>query len=137
MAKEEFAPDGVGPHEGRELELMLAGEKPLAMFGDAVGSTYEVPEIDFAPFVADGTFVRREVIYYTPAPGLALRFVYFARAGEEWRIEAMHRIKQRLFVHKESTNLETEREIGRLLGYSDTDIDDYLEWVGLKSSGHK
>src|SRR3546814_16425446 len=84
------------------------------MFGDGVGSTYEFPEIDFAPFVAEGTFVRREVIYHTPTPGLALRVVYFARAGEAWRIEAMHQIKQRLFVHKEPTTLETERESGRL-----------------------
>src|SRR3546814_12082269 len=73
MTKDESAPDGVGPHEGRELELMLAGGKPLAMFGDGVGSTHEFPEIDFAPFVAEGTFVRREVIYHTPTPGLSLR----------------------------------------------------------------
>src|SRR3546814_4072270 len=97
------------------------------MFGDAVGSAYEVPEIDFAPFVADGTFVRREEVYRPGGTGVPGRFVYFARAGEEWRIETMHRINQRLFVHKESMSLESEREIGRLLGYADTDIDEYLE----------
>src|SRR3546814_6523947 len=81
------------------------------MFGDAVGSAYEVPEIDFAPFVADGTFVRREEVYRPGGTGVPGRFVYFARAGEEWRIETMHRINQRLFVHKESMSLESEREI--------------------------
>src|SRR3546814_9143117 len=125
MAKDEVAPKGVGPHEGRELELMLAGEKPLAMFGDAVGSAYEIPEIDFAPFVADGTFVRREEVYRPGGTGVPGRFVYFARAGEEWRIETMHRINQSLFVHKESMSLETEREIDRLLGYADTKLDHY------------
>jgi hypothetical protein len=129
-------PEGIGPHEDRELELMLIGEKPLAMFGDAVSSDYEVPEADFAPYVSDGTFVRREMVYLPPEPEPAIRTVYFARAGEEWRIEAMHRIKQRLFVYKEPISLETEREIGRLLGYADSDINSYLEWIGLKGSSH-
>ena len=31
----------VGPHEGRELELMLAGEKPLSMFVEPLDSTFE------------------------------------------------------------------------------------------------
>src|SRR5690606_29233921 len=61
----EFAatPEGVGPHEDRELELMLAGTKPLAMFGDAVGSAQEAPEDAFAPYVADGAIIRREAVY--------------------------------------------------------------------------
>jgi|GEM_PF-4142683 len=29
-------PPGVGPHEGRELELMLTRDKKLALFGDIV-----------------------------------------------------------------------------------------------------
>src|SRR3546814_9942197 len=114
MTEDEAAPDGVGPHEGLELELMRAGGKPLAMFGDGVGSTYEFPEIDFAPFVAEGTFVRREVIYHTPTPGLALRVVYFARAGEEWRIEAMHQIKQRLFVHRSEEHTSELQSLMRI-----------------------
>lgn len=32
-------PEGIGPHEGKELELMLAGKKPLAMFSDVFPST--------------------------------------------------------------------------------------------------
>jgi hypothetical protein len=129
-------PEGIGPHEDRELELMLSGTKPLAMFSDAVGSPYEFPEERFAPYVADGTIVRREVIYCSIKSELPCRCVYFARAGEEWRIEAKHRIKQRLFVYKEPISLETEREIGRLLGYADSDINSYLEWIGLKGSSH-
>ncbi|HMA16509.1 MAG TPA: hypothetical protein VKP12_17100, partial [Kiloniellaceae bacterium] len=72
------APEGIGPHEGRELELMLAGTKPLAMFGDAVGSAQEVPEDDFAPYVAEGRIVRREALYRPRASGAPGRFVYFA-----------------------------------------------------------
>jgi len=121
-------PEGIGPHEDRELELMLAVRKPLAMFGDSVGSTYQFPEADFAPYVADGTFVRREVVYHPQGAGASCRFVYFARAGEEWRIELMHQIHERIFVQGETTSHETEREIGRLLGYDDADIERYIRW---------
>lgn len=132
VTDDEAAPAGVGPHEGHELELMLAGKKPLAMFGDAPGSGYEIPEADFAPYVAAGRLVRREVTYRPPEPGVPGRFVYFACAGEEWRIETLHRINERLFVQLEPTSPEIEREIGRLLGYADTDIDQYLEWVNRR-----
>jgi len=121
-------PEGIGPHEDRELELMLSGTKPLAMFSDAVGSPYEFPEERFAPYVADGTIVRREVIYRSMKSELPCRCVYFARAGEEWRIEAMHRITESLFVRGKSTSPEIEREIGRLLGYAEADIEEFITW---------
>lgn len=135
MIDDQSLPEGVAPHEGRELELMLGAEKPLAMFGDVVGSAAEVPEAKFAPYVADGTLIRREVVYTPPDRGLPGRFVYFARAGEEWRIDALHRINVRLFVNGEPTSPEIEREIGRLLGYADSDIECYLEWVDAKRAG--
>ena len=119
-------PPDIGPHEDRELELMLPGTKPLAMFSEPVGSPHDFPEADFAPYVADGTLVRREMIYQSEGPGLPGRIVYFALAGEEWRIEAMHRINERLFVHGEPTSLDTERQIGRLLGYSEADIEQFI-----------
>lgn len=126
-------PDGIGPHEGRELELMLAGEKPLAMFGDAVGSPYEPPEADFAPHVSNGTIVRREATYRPAPPALPCWFVYFSRADEGWRIDAMHEINERLFVRREPTTPEIERQIGRLLGYTETEIDRYLAWIARQS----
>ena len=128
------APEGIGPHEGRELELMLAGTKPLAMFGDAVGSAQEVPEEDFAPYVAKGVIVRWEAVYRPQGAGVPGRFVYFARAGEEWRIDAMHGINERLFAQGKLSNPEIEREIGRLLGYADSEIDQYLAWIATQGT---
>lgn len=107
---------------------MLAGTKPLAMFGDAVGSPYEFPESDFAPYVDDGTIVRREVVYCPQGPGLPCRYLYFALADEEWRIEAMHQINENLFVRGEPTSPEIERQIGRLLGYAETEIEQFIAW---------
>ncbi len=39
----------LGPHEGKELELMLAGEKPLALYF----SFYPIPA-EFEPYLASG-----------------------------------------------------------------------------------
>jgi len=129
VTEEILPPPGVGPHEDRELELMLAGTKPLAMFGDAVGSGYEFPEADFAPYVADGTFVRREMIYRPRRQSVPVRYVYFARAGEAWRIDAMHKIHKGIFERGDGSSIETERRIGRLLGYAEPDIEVWIAWI--------
>jgi len=53
-------PKEIGPHEGRELGLMLAGEKPLAMFSDIVPSSYEWPDALFEPYVSSGVLLKRD-----------------------------------------------------------------------------
>jgi hypothetical protein len=50
-------------HTGRELDLMAAGKKPLAMFYAEVGELPDeelIPEKRFAPYVEAGAFVRGE-----------------------------------------------------------------------------
>jgi len=42
-------PPGIGPHNDRELELMLAGTKPMAMFSDAVHVSAYFPRRRFRP----------------------------------------------------------------------------------------
>lgn len=53
-------------HTNRELDLMLAGKKPLAMFYGEISSLPHdeiVPESKFAPYVNVGRFVRGEQTY--------------------------------------------------------------------------
>lgn len=120
-------PEGVGPHEGRELELMLAGEKPLAYFCDAVAADGIVPDGDFAPHVAAGTVVRWETVFHDPATGRpSVRLVYFALEGEAWRIEALHRIHRAVHTGARAATEADERETGRLLGYAEVDVERYL-----------
>ena len=69
------APAGIGPHEFKELELMRAGKKPLAMFCDSVPASYDMPEADFAPDVAAGSIVRREEIYCRTSPNLRVFYI--------------------------------------------------------------
>jgi hypothetical protein len=72
-------PEGIGPHEHRELEMMLADEKPLAMFVDEDPGNFIIPEDDFEPHVQAGTFIKWETTYQKPDNPFSPRFIYHTR----------------------------------------------------------
>ncbi len=119
----------IGPHEGRELALMLAGEKKLAVFHELAsraGNIPEeiIPEQSFAPYVASGRIIRRsEDIAYERG---TIRYVCFCLPGEEWRIEAFLFLKRDAAAHRRLYGDADDILMGRLLGYSETDIADFL-----------
>jgi hypothetical protein len=120
-------PPGIGPHEGRELDLMLRGEKPLAMFCDVVPSGYDWPDEAFAPHVAAGRIVSKEVLTPTPDGRHTVRYLYYALPDEAWRIDAIHALVAT--GEQDADRTETEARIGRLLGYRDEDIQTFLRWA--------
>ena len=127
MEIDEDIPPGIGPHEGRELELMLATEKPAAMFSDVLPASFDLPDDDFAPHVAAGKIIRR----YHEFPPLSgeeygSRILLFARPGEEWRMERLLEIRLGFFRGGWRASADLEREIGRLLGYDDADIEIFI-----------
>lgn len=125
MAEIELPP-GIGPHEGRELELMLAGPKALAMFCDEIAHSDYFPEQDFAPHLEAGVIVRREELYANAGSGVTTRCVYYALPGEEWRVEAAHAIQLLIFSGGRRSTEADDIELGRLLGYTQTEIDTFL-----------
>lgn len=132
LCMDDELPRGIGPHEGRELELMLAGKKPLAMFNDDWPEDMEPPEIAFDPYVAKGRFVKAEI--FVPEPAFKdgqLRRYYYALPGEEWRIRRMIEIHRGSFERRQPTTPELETETGRLLGYDEADIQVFIDrWFG-------
>ena len=133
MEEEPQAPAGVGPRELRELELMLAGTKPAAMFGEAVQFRDIIPEEDFAPHVAAGRIIKREYYWDDKESGHSFVEIYYALPGEEWRIDALHELN--LVVQNKLRPWTNDDEIstGRLLGYTDDEINAFLEWTGRLS----
>lgn len=123
-------PDGIGPHEGRELDLLLAGEKPLAMFSDVLSSDYVWPDERFAPFVSKGALVKREFITETADGRHKIRHLYFALPNEAWRIEAAHDLSCKHFPVWCDEAEEVCANLGRLLGYREEDIQTFLAWAG-------
>ncbi len=121
-------------HTGRELELMLAGHKPLSVFYAEVSELPDhrlIPERDFAAYVADGTFVRSESEFdggFSEKLGRTarIRYVFFASSAERWRIPAFElllRIRHAHRVHNEAM----ERYECALLGYTDEETDAWCD----------
>lgn len=128
MTEREASP-GIGPHELRELDLMLAGTKPAAMFGEAVQFREIIPEADFAPHVAAGRIVKRDYYWDDKESGHTFVEIYYALPGEEWRIDALHELNLVAYNKLRPWTPDDDREIGRLLGYTDAEIDAFLEWT--------
>ena len=121
----------IGPHEGKELVMMLAGEKSLAMFHDAVpesGNISEaiIPEKTFAPYVATGQIKRFAKDIPSKKSGKAIRYVCFSITGQEWRAEFLLWLKEEVLSARIDHAPAHDEIIGRLLGYSDEDIQEFL-----------
>jgi hypothetical protein len=133
-------------HTGRELELMLAGRKPLSMFYDMADAEPDekiIPEIAFDGYVRSGQFAKQEQIFVaammdpqTGKPHL-IRYVFYALKGEEWRIPAI--ILVMTAWQKSVSNFPIEfydRLIGPLLGYTEQEVDDFAKnTVARKEAG--
>ena len=121
-------------HTNRELELMLAGRKPLAIFFEEMSLLPDeeiIPEKRFLPYVANGTFTRGETVVSGPFShklnrNTQIKIVLFARAEEDWRINAMILLKQQ---HAKTMvwNETCERIESALLGYSEEEIDAWCQ----------
>ena len=123
-------PNGIGPHEGRELELMLAGKKPLAMFSDIVPSSYQWPDEQFEPYVASGALVKKEFLTETPDGRHKVRYLFFALPDEVWRIEEAYVLSCKHFDAWCQEAEEACIRLGRLLGYQEADIHAFALWSG-------
>jgi len=118
-------PVGIGPHEGRELELLLAGEKPVARFRlDGLSEEYEAR---FREAVDQGRILEFDF----PAPQLHRHRRFYCRHGEEWRVKVMDLI-DRLLADRTLAGFSEEdlhRLDGTLLGYQKADIDLFIERI--------
>jgi hypothetical protein len=122
-------------HTNQELQLMLAGRKPLSMFYDEVSVLPHediIPEERFSPHVASGLFVRGEETYtgcfHT---GLnrneQIKYVFFALAKDAWRIPAISLLLRIRYKTGNWQSEEFERMEGCLLGYTDEEVDAWCD----------
>lgn len=111
-------------HTGRELLLMLAGKKPFAHFSriDRPEEDGIVPEAYFEPHVRSGRIVRQDELVGTTSFG-TMRRIYYAVAGQEWRIEAFVALCR--LAEQHGWNDGFEKMESYLLGY-ETEIDPFV-----------
>lgn len=127
----------IGPHEGKELALMLAGKKPLAVFHDLLTPGLEIseeiiPEEAFGPSVKAGKIIRHSKDLRTGRSGDVIRYVLFALPDEVWRIKTYLWLTEEIFAGRYPADEACEVFTGRLLGYSEEDIAHFLQhrsWI--------
>lgn len=113
-----------GPHQGRELELMLAGTKPVAM----PDSQY-MP--GFEPYIKQGRFVAKR---FRIGRGFSRWLV--AQPDKAPLMDEVIEIYRQINARGEMT-LRDHRRIGEILGYDPDHIDkfvDYMRGQGVRES---
>lgn len=121
-------------HTGQELELMLAGRKPLAMFyddADVASEDSPIPEDDFDLLVEQKGFRKGVRVFngaFDPRKGgpFRTRYVLYALPGEEWRIPAMF-LALEARANTSGYDEGIDRIVGALLGYSNEEIEAHLQ----------
>jgi len=130
-------PSFAGPHEGRELELMLRGAKPLSMFVEPVPPEFEYfPEQEFDSLVSDGRLVKRIELETKRDPSgkdVTFRRVLYALPHEAWRIEALLLVQGVYVSLCPGWRPDLDRVIGLLLGYDREDIEKFLQSIGIRN----
>lgn len=111
-------------HTNRELAMMLAGEKPFAMFAHERVDGDEKSDVlanqDFATHVANGTLSEHVRTFQAKGPNgteLDIDYYFYACLGEEWRVEAFCLLIE--LLHRGAWCPQLEWLQGKLLGYSD------------------
>jgi hypothetical protein len=111
-------------HTNRELPMMLAGTKPLAVFThervDGFEKSDALASQDFAPHVTDGTLSEHLRTFQIPLRSgatLDIDYWFYTLRGEEWRVEAYLLLLE--LMHRGPWCPQLEWLEGTLLGYTD------------------
>lgn len=113
----------IGPHEGIELELMLDNKKKIALFY----SDYEIPA-EFNPYINNKKFLLKKMTTETRLKGVNIDFYIIYQSECEKDVdELIVFLKESILSNEFNTN--AERNIGRLLGYSEHDIEFYINKI--------
>ena len=111
----------LGPHQGKELELLLSGKKPIAMIEPCRWR-------EFSKYVENGVLntMPIAVLRSRISKRRGTDILYFL-PGEEWRAAMLQTIYNNIVNEDRLMTTEDHTTIGKLLGYSDADIKTFLD----------
>lgn len=112
----------LGPHEGKELELLLSGKKPIAYF-------HELLPIEFIKHLEQGSLsmLIKDIETSLPVP-FSIMLIYKDASLADLD-ELVLCIEKSLKETQLEDRLALDRRIGQLLGYSAQDIEFYIQHV--------
>jgi hypothetical protein len=124
----------IGPHNGKELELMLQGVKPLALFSAADDMTPEaVGDVGFEPYVQSGRVLK----FSHRLDGDRFETRIYCLPTEEWRAKLMLFVRQHIHDPAFRSVFSPDnlhRLDGTLLGYSKDDIEAFVARIRSRRS---
>ncbi|MGR3807076.1 hemocin immunity protein [Pasteurella testudinis] len=109
----------IGPHEGKELELMLNHQKKLALFY----TDSDIPH-EFLPYIENNTFSVKEISLKNKNNGMNMTYFIIFRAESSTEAEYLASLLAQSF---ERFIPSLEREIGLALGYTEEDTALYIQ----------
>ncbi len=121
-----------GPHEGKELELMMQGKKPLAMI-ELHREPPEKQDIWDKLIRSERVVHRQGVTIETPQDEGRHDTDFIALPDEAWRIDSIQNIYHEINRTDNMTDND-HIDIGNLLGYSEADIRHFI--TGFDDDGH-
>lgn len=109
----------IGPHQNKELRLMLNGSKPAAL----ISNNKEL--INFKPYIKNKQLSLAEKIPYRDAK---MYSYVITLPGEEWRGKEIHDalLGMRSVKSMSIESIPYHKRLGELLGYSDDDIEHFI-----------
>lgn len=112
----------LSPHEGQELELLLSGEKPIALF-------YDLLPVEFLKHLEQGTLsmLSKDIETSLSLP-FSIMLIY-----KDASLADLNELMICIETLFKETNFEKciklERRVGQLLGYSEQDIEFYIQHI--------
>ena len=101
-----------GPHEGKELPMMLAGVKPAAFV------RHDDYHANFKKHVDSGKFISKPIDYFGLGRKTKVPEYIVGLKGENYRVNKLHK--------EFSSDTRHHARIGRLLGYSKDHIKKFI-----------
>ena len=109
-----------GPHEGRYLQLFLAGKKPAILI--------MLNEIEpFQKYIDNGQLTKHDITVFNDTPNYVLTV-----PGEEWRANKLRRLFSSAVADKyweSGKEALWHGKVGLLLGYTNTDIRNFMKYI--------
>lgn len=129
MPNYNHAPKEINPHYNREFDLLMSGEKKIAVFSTGFFADSDWPDERYENAVATSELEKldfKETFRYRE-----VRYIYYYYPENSEEVERLRKLFQLDFSFEDSEAIEIEKEIGTLLGYSDLEIQEWLNFFDI------
>jgi hypothetical protein len=114
----------IASHNGRELEMMLEGKKPMAIFSKLAGERFDIYDgQEFQKFVKSGIIIKKRFFVYNKKIEENLIYTVFFLPGNEWRFFCYKNLVKSMI---DSWSTEKEAIHSLLLGYTFVEVKSYV-----------